>query len=442
MFSRLLIPSILATVACVIAGRDSASAQGVVYPGGATVVVSNPGFSDPYAVQTANGNGGWFSGGNGPFPSFQNGVIPSMGQTLSDRLWIRGEYLYWFADGMDTPALLTTSAAGTPQNRAAILGESGTRTLFGGGELNDDGQSGFRTRGGFWLSPQGAFGIEGEYFMLLGDGDDVSASGNGAPILGRPFFDTTNDRQTAQLISFPLLVNGNVNISSDTELRSALINARAALVPIHGGVCGPCPEPDRVDWIVGYRHLELDDSLSFSEFTDSQVPGVPGTIALSEQFSTENRFNGLQLGIVHQANFQRAWLESMLRVAVGNNSQRVNISGNTTITELGVTDRFTGGLLAQTSNIGSYRQEEFTMIPEVGVTLGVRITSCLHATVGYSLLYFPNVVRAGDQIDTSVNPNLIPAPNNPVTGSLRPRFSFVETDYWAQGLSFGGELRF
>ena len=82
------------------------------------------------------------------------------------------------------------------------------------------------------------------------------------------------------------------------------------------------------------------------------------------------------------------------------------------------------------------------MIPELGLTLGVRITSWFHATVGYSLLYFPNVVRAGDQIDRSVNPNLIPEPNNPVTGSLRPQFSFVETDYWAQGISFGGQFQF
>ncbi len=442
MSPPLLSLAILATAVSAFISGGVASAQGAVYPGGTTVMVNNPGFSDPYSVQTANGNGGWLGNGNPMLPNFQNGLFPAAGQTLSNRLWIRGEYLYWFADGMDTPPLLTTSAQGTPQNRAAILGEATTQTLFGGGEINDDWQSGFRARGGFWLSPQGAFGIEGEYFMLFGDGQGYSASGQGDPILGRPFFDTTNDRETAGLISYPGLVDGNVAITSDTNLRSALINARASLVPIYRGMCGPCPEPDRVDWLIGYRHLELDDRLTFSDFTDSRVPGVPGSIQLNEQFSTENRFNGLQLGVVHQANFQRAWLESMLRIAVGSNSQEVNITGNTAITELGITEQFSGGLLAQSSNINAYRRDEFTMIPEVGVTLGVRLTSCLHATVGYSLLYFPNVVRAGDQIDTSVNPNLIPEPSNPVTGSLRPRFEFVETDYWAQGVNFGGELRF
>lgn len=439
MLPRSLQFAILACLTLVAVSVGTAAAQGV-YPGGTAVLVNNSGFNDPYAVQTANGAGGWL--GNGPLlPNIQGLGFAPAGQMLGDRLWLRGEYLYWYTDAMETPPLLTTSPAGTPQNRAGILGETGTRTLFGG-PINDGASSGFRTQAGFWVTPQRAFGIEGEYFTLLGDGDGFSASGNGAPILGRPFFDTTNDRETAQLISFPGLVNGSVGISSDTDLRSALINARAALLPTNFGVCAPCSDPDRVDWIVGYRHLQLDDRLSFSETIDSQVPGAPGTIRLNEQFATENRFNGVQLGIVYEANFRRAWLESMLRVAVGNNSQRVNISGNTSITELGVTDRFTGGLLAQTSNIGSYRQNEFTMIPEIGLKLGFRVTSCFHATVGYSMLYFPNVVRAGDQIDSNVNPNLIPEPNNPITGSQRPRFSLVETDFWAQGISVGGELSF
>ncbi|MFG0262805.1 MAG: BBP7 family outer membrane beta-barrel protein, partial [Novipirellula sp. JB048] len=94
------------------------------------------------------------------------------------------------------------------------------------------------------------------------------------------------------------------------------------------------------------------------------------------------------------------------------------------------------------SNIGSYRKKEFTMIPELGVTLGFRVTSWFHGTLGYSLLYFPNVVRAADQIDVHVNPNLIPEPSSPVAGSLRPRFGWVESDYWAHGLSFGGQVQF
>lgn len=69
------------------------------------------------------------------------------------------------------------------------------------------------------------------------------------------------------------------------------------------------------------------------------------------------------------------------------------------------------------------------------------MTRRLRATAGYSLIYMGNVVRPGDQVDLDVNPNLLPPENVPFSGPLRPQFNFVETDYWVQGLSFGGEFR-
>ena len=81
------------------------------------------------------------------------------------------------------------------------------------------------------------------------------------------------------------------------------------------------------------------------------------------------------------------------------------------------------------------------MIPELGLTLGYQMTKRLRATMGYSLVYMGNVVRPGDQVDLNVNPNLLAPENDPFTGALRPQFRFAETDYWVQGLSFGGEFR-
>jgi hypothetical protein len=51
------------------------------------------------------------------------------------------------------------------------------------------------------------------------------------------------------------------------------------------------------------------------------------------------------------------------------------------------------------------------------------------------------VVRPGDQIDLDINENLLPPQMPPITGPQRPAFSFVETDYWAQGLRFGLDCR-
>lgn len=367
-------------------------------------------------------------------------LAPQLG--LSERIWFRGEYLYWWTEGMEAPPLITTSPAGTPQSDAAVLGDPDTRVLFGGDELNSGSDNGIRLRSGIWLTPHNSFGIEGEYFELFGQDDSYAATGNGTTILGRPFFDITNDRETAQLISFPGVVAGDVRATSESDLRSILLNGRVALNAGAAAPYGAFPPPNRIDWILGYRYLELDDQVAIVENLQSLDPAAPGTIASSESFSTSNEFHGVQLGMLHQANFNRLWLESMLRVAIGNNNQSVRVQGTTAITEAGVTETYSGNLLAQRTNIGSREEDAFTMIPELGLTLGLRITDCLHATVGYSILYFPNVVRAAEQIDTDVNPNLIPPEVLPFSGSLRPQPLFDETDYWAHGLSLGGELRF
>ncbi|MDA8745064.1 BBP7 family outer membrane beta-barrel protein [Rubripirellula amarantea] len=396
--------------------------------------------ADPYSsVSQAAGTFPSLGGGLGSV-NFGQGIIPSP-MVLSERLWVRAEYLYWKTEGMDVPPLVTTSPATTSQFDAGVLGEPGTKTLFGGGEINGGGVSGVRLKSGFWLTQQGTFAIEGEYFQLLGDQDDGFSGGGGTSIIARPFYDSSRDVDTAQLINFPNVVDGTLRIATDSDLKSMLINGRVALCPV--GVCNANGLSDRVDWIVGYRYLDLDDSITFSEPSlDSQLQQARGTISLNDRFTSSNEFHGLQLGVVHQTQFKRGWLESMLRVAAGNTKQEVNISGNTSITENGTTDNYSNGLFAQRSNIGKHERDQFTMIPEVGLTLGIRLTDWLDATVGYSVMYFPSVVRAGTQIDTDVNSNLIAPEAAAPVGTLRPGFEFVESDYWAHGLNLGAELRF
>jgi len=99
-----------------------------------------------------------------------------------------------------------------------------------------------------------------------------------------------------------------------------------------------------------------------------------------------------------------------------------------------------GGLLSQPSNIGTHEFDNFTMVPELGITLKYDITCNLQATFGYTFLYWSQVARAAEQIDTDVN--LTQQPPGPVTGDLRPRTLEVENDFWAQGLNVGLEYTF
>ena len=130
-----------------------------------------------------------------------------------------------------------------------------------------------------------------------------------------------------------------------------------------------------------------------------------------------------------------------MRVGIGNVHQTVLIDGSTSITENNITTDHNAGFLTQRTNIGTYQRDRFTMVPELGITLGYQMTRRLRGTIGYSLIYWGNVVRPGDQVDLDVNTNLLPPEVNPFTGPLRPQFQFQQTDYWVQGLSYGLEFR-
>jgi len=78
----------------------------------------------------------------------------------------------------------------------------------------------------------------------------------------------------------------------------------------------------------------------------------------------------------------------------------------------------------------------------VGIKLGFQVTPSLRAFVGYDFLYWSSVMRAGGQIDTAVNPALLP-PAMPIgAGAIRPLPLLSSTDVWVHGFCAGLELRY
>jgi len=127
------------------------------------------------------------------------------------------------------------------------------------------------------------------------------------------------------------------------------------------------------------------------------------------------------------------------RLGVGTTSASSIINGSTIIDDGRGAVTHQGGLLAQTSNIGTYETNDFAVVPELGVNLGFDLTPRFRVLVGYTMIYWSRVLRAGDQIDREINPNLIPPATSPLVGPLRPEQNFVWSDFWAQGLSLGLE---
>ena len=219
----------------------------------------------------------------------------------------------------------------------------------------------------------------------------------------------------------------------------------------------------RTDILYGVRWTGLDESLQV--FEDLEVievgnPNIGDQIDVLDRFETENDFFGGEIGFVNEWEHRRWSLRMLSKVAIGNTNQRVSINGSTTTNLLPPSQ---GGLLTQrfvlnngpdgllgtpddviVGNIGDFERDEFSMIPELGLTAGYQLNQRMKLTAGYTLLYWSNIVRPGDQISLDVNANLLPRNGAPPAGTVvlddEPRFVFRQTDLWAHGLNFGAEL--
>ncbi len=374
-------------------------------------------------------------------------------------LWFRGEYLAWWAKGMQIPPLVTTSPAGTAATDAGVL--PGAEILYGNQEILEGGQSGYRLRFGGFFGPQRRWGYEVEYFGLDDNMDVFSASseGDGTPILARPFFNLNPRingdgdldppaRNDAELVSYPGILAGTVEVESYSEFQSAAAKFRWNLCcnccNTGCGGCSRCgyPPSSRLDFLLGYRYYGLDEGLRITEDLDSIVLNSPANFEIFDSFTTANDFNGAELGVAWEGVRNRWSLEMMMNVAIGGTRQQVTIDGETTISpRISPSETYEGGLLAQRTNIGSYERTEFSMIPQINANLGFYMTPRLRALVGYNLIYWGNVVRPGDQIDLEINPDLLPPEMDPFVGPERPQFAFDNSDYWIQGLNVGLDYR-
>jgi hypothetical protein len=383
------------------------------------------------------------------------GCLPSCGPCgPSGRFWIRGEYLLWWTKGMDIPALVSTGPSSQLPQNAGVIGQTGTEILYGGGEILDSSRNGGRFRMGRWCDFCNTIGWDVDLFFLSDESETFSQLSTGAPILARPFFNTQLNRNDSELVAFPGIVSGSMDVTTTSEMFSVSPRVRynlccfdfyanpanACSIPNGCGGVG-CPEhvSQRLDLLLGYRYTNLDESLRTRELLSTSQNGLPTTFDLQDSFTTENDFHGFEIGLQWE-RYRGPWsLEWLGRVALGNNREIVTIDGNTSSSTNGVDFGDEGGLLALSSNIGTYKNSTFAAIPEMDLTLGYKIGPSLQFLVGYTLLYWNDVVRPGDHIDTSINPNLIP----PIQagGEDRPTFTLNETDIWAQGLSFGLDYR-
>jgi hypothetical protein len=393
-----------------------------------------------------------------------------------DRVWARAEYLLWWTKSSPESTPLATSVApgtalgGTPVPGA--IGGAGTSVAIGGNEVDLGTRQGVKGTVGFWFDRCHTIGLEGTYFYLgtaSKSETDISLGGPASPTLQTPFFDVTGALTggapgpsamlpaLATLFAVPGGLSGNLITHDSFNLTSRLQGADAyGLFNISQWA------RSRWDFMFGFRWLDLGEDLGYASFNQTNDQAQTHVVFNTfDSISTSNSFYGGLLGIRFESSPDDGsggwrggfYYRADFKVALGDTVERTDINGFTQ-TNLanpvkGAPVTYTGGAFTQLSNLGGHDSDQFAVLPEVDLTAGYAVNTWLRISIGYDFLFISDVLRPGNQIDGGVNlfrTSLVQQANPPIaapaTDPARPSFSPSQSNFWAQGLKLGAEVRF
>jgi hypothetical protein len=374
-------------------------------------------------------------------------IIPQTPMAPPNRGWASIDFLLWWTKSGPLQVPLVT-AGSTNDMIPGALGQPNTSVLYGNNNLDFGSLAGGRFNLGVWLPQAPIIGFDGGFFALGQGVTRFSAfsDGIGNPIIARPVTDAVSGTPISYIDSYPGVLSGGVSIVSTSALDSWDVNFDLSLLQATNW---------ELDLIVGFRALDLVESISIRDSFTPLVAGLftfqglpadpPSSMTDYDHFRTTNHFYGGQIGSRFtwaKGIFDVTWTT---KVGLGVTQQNISIDGNSTLYTPGLPPlTVPGGILAQQSNIGGVSRSIFSVVPETGVNIGIRLNPWAKLTVGYTFIYWSNVVRPGDLIDRTVNTAQVPTDPSfgALTGPARPVLTPQATDFWAQGLNFGLEFRF
>lgn len=386
-------------------------------------------------------------------PAQENGRIgpAELDTGKSSHFWFDADFLLWWFKGSPVPVALVTTTSNTAALPLAGIGEPGTSPLLGIQNLRTGAHPGARFSAGLWLDTCHQIGVEASYFVLATEKTVqtvVSAGQPGSPVLAVPFINEDTVAEGTFLLAAPGTLAGSAALSLTNRFQGAEILAAVQTCANHNFRC---------EILFGFRYLDLVENLNFTTTSTGLAGPNTGLILdTQDQFDMRNQFFGCQVGA--RANYRLGdWqVTASAKLAMGPMFQTEQLNGFavTNFFNAPVGGPFAGvlplvvpgsGLFVQPSNLGRFNRYRITVVPEVNVTAGYQVTSYLRIFGGYDFLYLSKVLRPGYQINTGINvsqtvQNAIAG--NAVSPGILPTATFLSSDFWAQGLHTGIELRF
>lgn len=345
---------------------------------------------------------------------------------LSRRLYFRAQTASFWGTGQFLPTLVSTSSSTTlPLQTIGQSTDPDRQILFGGSQVGSDSSNGVRGEIGLWFDDCQSRGVLVRMFDS-GDNDvGLSTDQNRNSVIVLNFLRTDPARQESTVaVAFPTRAEGFVNANLSSSTYGGDLLARNNICRDNLGSW---------DWVGGYQMARLDESLSIVSLSRNLTTNPVQTIDQTDRFRTRSQFHGGALGLNGQVRDGCWYFDGLFKVGVGMMERNVDIVGSSAVSIGTDVTRREQGLHARSTNIGSYQDDTFVMVPEVGLTIGYRLTKQLDFTVGYNLLRLPKVTRVVDALDRELASNL----SDPLSGEIRPSFALRESNFSLHSLNLG-----
>lgn len=368
------------------------------------------------------------------------------------RCWVRPEYIMWWVKNSPLPVPLVTT--GDPNvgfdpnaintvNIAGAIDQPGTRLFLGNQRFPLPAFSGMRLSVGGWLDCDDSYGVEASGFALGRHQSRFAFASDAAgnPPLYFPFFSEIAGAERALPIADPLRgFAGDVAVTQSLRLWGVDWNGLMTLFRY--------PNWELV-FLSGGRYADLKERLLIQNTTTDLI--FNNTEILNDSFVTRNQFIGSQFGTRLFVTWDHFTFDVITKIALGVTHGVVDITGD--ISQIGPNPlippgigTFPGGIFTQPTNIGHRTSNHFSILPSLEVKLGYAFNPRTRFLIGYDLWAWDQLVRPGDQINRNVNltQNAILDPNGAgqLVGSAQPAALFKRSDFWAQGVSVGVEVRY
>jgi hypothetical protein len=339
-----------------------------------------------------------------------------------NELYISAEALLWWLKGNATPTLGTSD---------------GFSSLVGGNNQARDVSGGARIMAGYWFSDDHVFGLEGGGFVLGQQSHNQSVSSFGTTTLAIPALLTGTGSVLLPIAGPGTGSTGSLSLHTTSSLNGGELNARGNWIMGANGF---------VDGLVGLRYVGLDEKLNFTAVSSTQNP-ITGAFlqrTLGDQIQAQNRFYGGQIGTVAEYHWGDWVFDFTGKVAMGTTQEVVTLGGYTILSNTaGASSAAPNGLFTSGTNIGRYTRNQYSVIPELGTTIGYNFTDHLRGFVGYNFMYMSRVVRPGQQFNQTISASQaagLTGTSAAMTNGLP--FAFQSGDFWAQGITLGLEWRY